>query len=532
MAAPRLCLVPGSDPAIPWRQIFDVEVELNQSDNPAVTRAKLAPLLEFTVFSQSALSQRISGLSALAGGGLGGAVLVVTLTYGNAVYAQQIDNTQTLPDAKPGECYAKVVTPARFVTRSEEIVIQEASERIEAVPTIFETLDERVVVKESSSIIEATAATFESLTEQVMTRPAEQNWTVGSGEQRRPANPLVLQGLADSGVDVDEVEVGSCFVEHWTPATYQTELQRVLVKEASERIETIAAVYETVEERILVREESSRIVDVPAVYRTEQETILVEPARSVWRPGRGLIERVDHATGEIMCLVEVPARYETVSRSVLDTPATTRREVVPAEYETIQVQRLVSPASERRIEVPAQYETIETQRRVGDPEFFWVAQGAEVVAAAQPTGREACLVETPAEFTSVAKQVLASNASTVVSPVPAEYQSVSVQRVISDARENRITVPAVTETLSRQVEVEPSRLEWQPVLCETNMTPDIVTEIQEALQREGYNPGPVDGVIGGTTLEAIEAYQIDKNLSRGGVTYQTLQSLRVEEASS
>jgi len=28
--------------------------------------------------------------------------------------AQQIDNTQILPDAKPGECYAKVITPAQF----------------------------------------------------------------------------------------------------------------------------------------------------------------------------------------------------------------------------------------------------------------------------------------------------------------------------------------------------------------------------------------------------------------------------------
>lgn len=481
--------------------------------------------------SRPNLSSRIVKAQALISGSAVGAAVSLLVLYGAPASAQQIDNTQTLPDAQPGECYAKVITPARFVTRTEEIVVQEASERIESVPTVFESFDERVVVKESSSLITASPATFESTSEQVLTRAAEQNWMVGSGDASRPANPLVLQGLADSGVDVDAVEVGSCFVEHWTPAEYQTVLQRVLVKEASTVIETTPAVYETVQERILVREESSRIVDVPAVYRTEQETVLVEPARSVWQPGRGLIERVDHATGEIMCLVEVPARYETVSRTVLDTPASSRRETVPAEYETIQVQRLVSPASERRVDVPAEYETVATQRRVSDPSFFWVAAGESVADGAQATGREACLLETPAEFTSVPREILASAASSSVTPIPAEYQTVAVQRVISDARENRVLVPAVTETLSRQVEVEPSRLEWRPVLCETNMTPSIVSEIQEALTREGYDPGPIDGVVGGATMEAIEAYQIDKNLDRGGITFQTLQHLRVEETS-
>jgi len=46
--------------------------------------------------------------------------------------AQQIDNTQILPDAKPGECYAKVITPAQFTTKTEEVVVQEASESLKS----------------------------------------------------------------------------------------------------------------------------------------------------------------------------------------------------------------------------------------------------------------------------------------------------------------------------------------------------------------------------------------------------------------
>jgi len=108
---------------------------------------------------------------------------------------------------------------------------------------------------------------------------------------------------------------------------------------------------------------------------------------------------------------------------------------------------------------------------------------------------------------------------------------VPVQKLVSAASEARTVIPAVTETITRRIEIEPARLEWRPVLCETNMTPSIVTEIQQALEREGYDPGPADGVVGRATLNAIEAYQTDNDLNRGGITYQTLTHLRVEETS-
>ncbi len=447
------------------------------------------------------------------------------------VLAQQIDNTLTLPDAKPGECYAKVIVPPKFADRTEEVVTQEAVERIESTPAVFETIQERVVVRESSSRIASAPTVFEASTERVQVKARELNWTVADGEQQRPANPVDLENIATAGIDLDRVEPGSCFVEYWQPPVYRSELQRVLSKEPSVRIEIAPAVYETVDERIVVKEASQRIVNVPAIFRTEQERVLVEPARSVWRPGRGPVERIDDTTGEIMCLVELPARYETVSRTVLDTPATSRMEEIPAEYETYQVQRLVTPASERRVDVEAEYTNVETRTRVSEARFFWVADGADAAAGSKPTGEKVCLTESPAEYTSVPTQIIAEQATTTVTAVPAEYRTFSVQKLVADASETRTVTPAVTETITSQIEIEPARLEWRPVLCETNMTQGIVTEIQEALQREGYDPGPADGVVGKATMDAIEAYQIDKNLNRGGITYQTLTHLRVEEAS-
>jgi peptidoglycan hydrolase-like protein with peptidoglycan-binding domain len=55
----------------------------------------------------------------------------------------------------------------------------------------------------------------------------------------------------------------------------------------------------------------------------------------------------------------------------------------------------------------------------------------------------------------------------------------------------------------------------------------MVSKIQSALAAEGYDVGGVDGVFGTKTVQAIEAYQIDKGLPKGGITITTLQALGV-----
>jgi hypothetical protein len=38
-----------------------------------------------------------------------------------------------------------------------------------------------------------------------------------------------------------------------------------------------------------------------------------------WEKGRGLVEKVNNFTGEIMCLEEVPAEYQTVTKSIKES---------------------------------------------------------------------------------------------------------------------------------------------------------------------------------------------------------------------
>lgn len=50
----------------------------------------------------------------------------------------------------------------------------------------------------------------------------------------------------------------------------------------------------------------------------------------------------------------------------------------------------------------------------------------------------------------------------------------------------------------------------------------MVEDVQTALRQAGYDPGPVDGIAGPRTRDAISAYQLDNGLSADGMPSTSL----------
>ena len=148
------------------------------------------------------------------------------------------------------------------------------------------------------------------------------------------------------------------------PAKYQWAEERVLVREASERMELIPAEYGWEEEKVLVSPATKKLVEIPARYEMQQEKVLVKAAHSVWKKGRGPIEKIDNTTGEIMCLVEVPAVYRTVTKRVMTSPPATTERIIPAQYKTIKKRVMLKPPRERRIAIPAEYKMVKVRQLV------------------------------------------------------------------------------------------------------------------------------------------------------------------------
>ncbi len=60
-----------------------------------------------------------------------------------------------------------------------------------------------------------------------------------------------------------------------------------------------------------------------------------------------------------------------------------------------------------------------------------------------------------------------------------------------------------------------------------------VKEVQQALKDKGYDPGPIDGVMGAKTKEALKSFQSASNLSATGtLNSQTAEKLGVQSSSS
>jgi hypothetical protein len=220
---------------------------------------------------------------------------------------------------------------------------------------------------------------------------------------------------------------GQCFARVRTAPVYQSYSERVLVSPARQDRRLVPAVYDWAERQVLVEPAHTERHVIPATYRSITETevvtpatvrveridpifdivpeqVMTRPAHTEWRrtfvgpdgvmPADARVE----ATGEVVCLIEIPAEYATVPRRVLrepghtietPVPAVTRtvtRQVIdqaeqvteteiPAVYRTERYQRLVTPAHYECVEVPAVYATHVKQRMVSPGRLEWRASG-------------------------------------------------------------------------------------------------------------------------------------------------------------
>ncbi len=222
-----------------------------------------------------------------------------------------VSNNLLPPNAKTGECYARVLTPAVYRTESKEMLKKAAGYRIEVTHPVYEWGTERILVKEASEVAKL------------------------------------------------------------IPAQYEWKTESVLVTEAHEHLKTIPAVYKTKTEKILVKAayttwkkgrgpiekldnstgEIMCLIEVPAVYKTVTSKVIATPART---------EKETH-----------PAVYKEIKKRVMVTAPKMVKTTIPAEYKTIKVKRIAQPAQERRIEIPAIYQTVTNRVKTSDSFLEW-----------------------------------------------------------------------------------------------------------------------------------------------------------------
>lgn len=413
--------------------------------------------------------------------------------------------------AKPGECYARVWVDPIYATKSKRILVQPESNKIATLDAKYEWVEESVMIQPEEQKLIEVPAEYRTVSEEIMVSPAIKEWKT-QVENGRPVSDDVLAAAAKGGIKLDSSNIGECFHEHYKPAIVRETVKQVEVSPKSFEIKTIPAKYQWVEKKILVKEASTRIIDHPAKFEEFTEQVVDKPAHRMWKKGSGPIQKIDAATGEIMCLVDVPETYKTVTRNKLVKEAYTETIEIPAEYETIKVRELVSPAREERIEIAAGIETVTGTEISKKAEFVWHEVTDNTMSPKTRTGNTICLTEEKAEYKTVERQFLVKPASTRTEIIPAVYETRKVHKLVTPASEIATKVPAVYETVSYQELEKAGHMDWRSILCETNITKDLVLDLQNTLNKKGYNAGKADGVIGWRTIRAINKYQEDHDL--------------------
>ncbi len=448
-------------------------------------------------------------------------VVAAALIAATSTLTADATEAVVLPNAQPGECYAKVLTPAKFETRTEKVLAKEASSTLTVIPAQYGSTEQKILVKEASSTLSVVPGTFKNITEKVLVKEGQTFWKT-SLKGNIPVSAEILAAAKAGGANIDGMAVGSCYREYFTPAKYTTQTETYVSKEASERLRIIPATYEYVEEKVLVKEASSRLVKVPATFETVTEKVLVEPEKTMWKKSQ--CNGADEDCG-VMCLVTTPAKYSTVTKRVVKTPPTTKVVEIPAVYKTVKVRKLATPARVERIAIPEKTASFTRTVKVSDPTFSWAPLGEK--AGGKYTGHQICKTATPEVYKTITKTVVDTPPTTREVQIPAVYKTIKVTTVIKPAEVKRTEIPEAYRTITKREMVSPSKVEWKRVVCQSSITSSTIRALQTALKNEGHYHGPIDGIVGSQTRAAVKEYQIKKGLATGGITHAVIKSLGV-----
>lgn len=281
---------------------------------------------------------------------------------------------------------------------------------------------------------------------------------------------------------------GKCYAKCKIADVYETVSVEKLVKEASTKLSKVPEVWETATEQVLDKEGRTEYKTVPATYKTLSEQVEVVPAKTKVRT--------------------IPAKYRTESRKVMVSEARGEwvkkkkspncfsnnpedcyvvcYEEVPAVYRTETFQVLETAAATTEETIPAVYKTV-TRRVIDTP-----ARVEEVII--------------PAQYKTISKKVLVSPETVTEQTIPAVYKTISEKRLVS---KGGYTV-------------------WTEILCPSKTGNSQISAVQRALRDNGYDAGPIDGVLGVKTQTALKQFQTDKSLPIGNLNIQTLAALGIE----
>lgn len=284
----------------------------------------------------------------------------------------------------------------------------------------------------------------------------------------------------------------------------------------------------------------------PALAETSAVCMSQVIAPALYQPATEIVTVHENSTA----YTTTPVKIGHGERKVKVADAYLDYEIIPAKFgevtEMVEVER-------ERVEIetlPATYRTETKRIKIKDATTRWNPDCPAVASASQTDIPAHCLLEVPAEYTEITREVVDLPARTVKKIIPAKTVTVTRKILLEPAQVVRKEIPAVYETikLTRVDEpaklvtsrteartqnlpihkkVRPERVLQMPALCEDHLLQEDIVQLQQRLQQHGYYQGATDGELGSITRTALTRYQEDNQLASGAITLETLQKLQL-----
>ncbi len=159
------------------------------------------------------------------------------------------------------DCYEKVVTPPRYATRTETVMVRPQQTIQHVSPAQYGVVHEKVMVRPPMTYARKIPGEYGVVAEKVMVAPARREWQVT--------------------VDAHGRKIG-CWVT--VPAQYAVQHRQVMVRAPQVIHETAPAEYGVQARKVMVRPAQVHHQVIPAEYATQHRVEMVAPATSSWQP--------------------------------------------------------------------------------------------------------------------------------------------------------------------------------------------------------------------------------------------------------
>ncbi|MCS7035147.1 MAG: peptidoglycan-binding domain-containing protein [Saprospiraceae bacterium] len=382
------------------------------------------------------------------------------------------------PQAQPGRCYVQCLVPDRYEWVSENIILRPEREELAALPPLLAERRDSYVVRPAHVRLRAIAPQWAEEEVRILLSPA--------GRKAKPEAYVAVQETL------------------WL----QPPVRVFAVSEP---------VWESVQEAVEIEPAHQKVEVLPIRYRWVPQEVEVRPPGRRWirkKPAGGCLE-ADPENCAIWCLVETPARMETVYRQEPigcdseDPDDCIRYTIVPAKTTLKPAERLKEPARAVEQTEPGHFQIITRwQLRPGQKE---------------PTAP----ANTSDEYLTLRRKVLRREARVETDSIPAVYAPIQRKVLLRDGGvETRVSPPEYITVMKQRLITRGGYWTWREVLCEEKLANLNIRQLQEALKARGYYAGRVDGVLNEQVKAAILRFQAENDLpADGNVDIETLQAL-------